>query len=49
MEVVNDIEMDNIEDSSQDIEILQRFLEILFTWLDIWEKKQDKLILASFS
>lgn len=40
MEVVNEIKLDNTEDISQGIEILQRFLETLFSWLDIWEKKQ---------
>lgn len=45
MEVVNEIELDNTEDSSHGIEILQRFPEVLFSWLDMfsWEKKQAHL------
>lgn len=45
MKLANDFELDIVEDASQDTETLQRFLKILLTWLEIWEKKQAHLVI----
>jgi len=45
MKLANDIELDNVEDASQDTGALQRFLKILLTWLESWGKKQAHLVI----